>query len=255
MNFSERIPVISQKLAQPEDTYIDAYLEGNLRLPQSNLGMAVTVARTLVNDPNMDISSFLETSLSPQHVSRLKAAMNSAHTAHRVDFFTETEAARRREVGADIPAHREVPDKRFQELWSDVQGGTVLLIAAALGFKGATKTDDEGIDPEKRGGTLLPYVQFINEKLQDPQNRAYVKMLTGSFQKTLLSERGRELAKEWRDSVGFRYKPRPLDDEERTQREYDSLDVRREMTNILMRDADAAGLEVNDETEKFLTRL
>lgn len=255
MNFSERVPVISQKLVQPEDTYIDAYLEGNLRLPQSNLGMAITVARTLVNDPKMDASSFLNATLSPEHISRLKVAMSGAHTAHRVDVFTAAEATRRRQEGADIPAHREVPDKRFQELWSDVQVGTVLLIAAALGFKGAAEKDDEGIDPENNGETLLPYVQFINEKLQDPQNRAYVKMLVGSFQKTLLSERGRELAKEWRDSVGFRYRPQPLDDEERTSREHESLDVRREMTNILMRDADAAGLEVNDETEKFLTRL
>lgn len=75
----ERIPAIERPKVHPTAEQFDAYVEGNMRLPQTGFGIAVLLAREVAKGSPSDLERFMTTKLSDEQMEYIRTAMNRAH--------------------------------------------------------------------------------------------------------------------------------------------------------------------------------
>jgi hypothetical protein len=198
---SEQLPhhVRGFEHSSQEDAYVKAYLEGNLRMPQTAIGMTLSLARAMASAPEIPE----RVRLSPRGLKALKTSMERAHAAHGVpDVPDDSEKKTAR--------HLRVPDARFRQLYKFANIGALAFIAAALGREDlnsetqgyligdelAIKLWEGGEDDPAR-----PLKEFVKNELKDERKRTYVLSMLDAMYDSLTSPEGNELAKKWRENV------------------------------------------------------
>jgi len=186
----------------------DAYIEGNLRIPQNLVGGAIFLADTLMKDKLSNLPLFADYTLSREQVEKVKTIMNRAHAKHGVHVATEegkevVEATIRKGHENDILEGKEigiVTEKRLAELWLDFKIATFWMISAFAGLKDSDEgyVDVENISKEE----LVEAAQKLQKYLQShPESVRYITNVLDSFQETLRGPDGMRLAKLMKDTL------------------------------------------------------
>ena len=194
-------PKTQEQAPTVDDRWLKAYLEGNMRFPQSDFGIELFLIYGLFEDPNPDIKRFVESKLNPQQIQLLKDAMNAAH-AHRnipissTDQIKKTTKRIERETGKTYnPKNFQVDDERLEMLWTGFRNGTISLLKRILiANKNIILSDD-----------YFPTDGESIEKLEsDPEARKTVKELSELSVEALRSEEGKRLTHEYREAFNLK---------------------------------------------------
>jgi len=69
---------------ETKEGIFQAWVEGNLRFPQTAFGMNILVSDAVVNDEPLDLVKFASSKLTDKQLATLKVAMNRAHAAKHI---------------------------------------------------------------------------------------------------------------------------------------------------------------------------
>ncbi len=171
-----------------KEQWLDAALEGNLRLPQTGLGVGILLGYELLRDPMTDYEKFMEARPSTEQVEKIQRHLERSHGAHGVSADRTEEIMSR---GAQLWNH-----DRFSALFY------LPRIANCITEK-----------PQFRG--RLDYGEIatkLNELFQNPVIYEQAVAVVAALAQGLRSDTLLRLSQEYRDL--FRPDPEKSEDEQ-----------------------------------------
>lgn len=205
------------------DAYYEAYKEGNLRFPQSGLGMDIMVAAAALSDPDFDPAAFSRMEWTDAQLADIKEMMNRAHAAMHIPVASED---RLDETVAKINAYhgegaatksKSVPDAVLRRLWSNTKNTTLLKMAIVSGLDGGEK--DWSDSDQSDAASIQATIPKLATRLSDPEVRARVRDAFLSFAETLRGPRGREMMMQIKGQLDNRRRGLPKDSTDRDMRD------------------------------------
>lgn len=138
------------------DEWADAVVDGIANYPSINVGIGVTIASAVINNPPHDWNDLAISTLSKAQVDRMGAKMSDLHRARGIHAVHDSSSPKPGDVTID--------DERFYSLWRSFRSSTLILMRQNL--------------PE---GDL-------NKVLGDPNNFQALSLKIASLKESLSSE-------------------------------------------------------------------
>ena len=192
-----------------KNEWYKAWLEGNALLPQTELGYYASFLNTLTADPNLNWQVLLASRLSPDQIADIGKRMSNMHAARNIRATTETHRSlfakeQNGDSTAIIPQLKIVGEERLQEVWNEVAYGAAQIIEATAIQQGVPfPKRDAGAYTEKT-------MEAMNVFWHTPEHtylREQIQRIVHSIYETLLSSRGKALARDYKNE--FQTDPRP----------------------------------------------
>lgn len=199
----EREPVYAK------EEWFEAELEGNLRVPQTYLGIGAFLTEALLRDESPDFDGFLESKLSEEQLARFRNAMNSAHKSRNIPVGSRDEiksilrSITEQRGGEEPPFRLSVSDKMLHEIWGEAKASVLHGILNILNNLPETSESDVINHDAEDGFTQL------KERLRADSTRAGVHKAAQEAVDAFRSEEGRELAEKYRSFFQFKNREYP----------------------------------------------
>lgn len=203
-----------ESLPVPKE-YFDAYIEGNLFLPNRDLGIATFIAEVAVSDPTFTPRTFAKMQWSKDQFDTVKERMNIAHTARHIPAATPDQLPHTIETiktahGVDmnvVDISNSIPEGKIRELWPREQYATARLLGVLAGLPDGNR----GIFGKLPFASCLRLITpSLSRRLSDPEVFNHVRDVIISFAETLRSKEGQDLAREVRETMDNRIQGIPL---------------------------------------------
>lgn len=187
------------------EAWFKAYWEGNATLPQSDTGVTIFLAASLLESPSLQLESFSHSRLSSNQLQRLGEMMNRVHRAKSIDVVSAANPSGLLEPDKkDVPT-RVVSMERFLELWESAKMSVLKILQTYTKFvEGRSSTEWQDPDPvkldsffiENEGEAVIlkKAIIFIRNAFKIPEVRDLLTEYRNGFKDP--SNRGKPL---WRE--------------------------------------------------------
>lgn len=180
----------------PTDAQFDAYLEGNLRFPQTALGIAPMLARQLLKEGELDLDSVIQSKVSESQLQQMRVAMNNAHRAHGVSSLS-LDAVNPTSANGPI---RNVPVEYVAGVWSSLAVPAAVCLLAGVAGDSAERVDamaqnfleyasGDGNNAWRRE------IEGVQKLYENPAVRQRAEKVIDALCNALVSAEGKDIAK------------------------------------------------------------
>lgn len=243
--------------------YIDVYLEGNLRLPQTGCGFTVTMASELMSEKHPDLTTFLHMNLSSGQRGIISTAMDRTHHARLVpagtpgsidEIVTKIKEAKFK-LEPKYFKRKMVTEERFNELWLTAKKHVLMLIGT---ISENTKIDEyrfflnRASEGEEKMNSLAKSIQISLKNDQIKQNILSVVTL---LRETIQSDQGQIIGKELRNIIANRQDGPFRSDNEVQVRKESIKRLYRTLLELIKSNALAKNIYINEFTNDFFDYL
>jgi len=189
LNLHEKPPVFRVK-----DEWFDAYMEGNMRVPQTDLGIILFMLYGLLKDGHPDMSLFMQSELTIEQLQKMRDGMNAAHGHKRIPNRTvdQIDAAVKEiknQSGKEYSKEDfQVTDQRLIDLYKLFQQKTEAFIRLIV---------------EQKTSKVLPSPK-LHKMINSPELLKTLREWSELAIEALRSKEGRNLAGVYRDNFDLK---------------------------------------------------
>lgn len=186
--------------------WFDAYLEGNLRVPQTGLGVAMFLLDAFFKDNQPDIDRLRESNFSSSQFERVKNAMHAAHAVKHIPAGIEGRPIEKiiNKIENESPdktfGHLDAirfNDNRLQALWGIFVNKTLYFLKELI---------------SRKIGRNLDIHQLKLQLSQNPNLIPELRLIFSSAIEALKSDEGKRLAAAYRDNFDLKKHGQPPTD-------------------------------------------
>ena len=209
----DQIKKVAQEIepsVKPE--WFQAYMEGNMRLPQAFFGISIFVLNSILSDEVPEMDRYITSELSRDQIQKMKDMMHSAHAQNHIPAATQDKSS---EIGKKIEAEGgnlsnktmiEFPDNKLVHLWEDTVRSTTQLLNS---FIKANNGSSFVISHPRQENRIIYSKQDLESSMH---NIDILKKLRSAFSlavEALRSEKGKQLSATYRDVFNLRKHGQP----------------------------------------------
>lgn len=197
--------------------WFDAYLEGNLKVPQSSLGVTIFLLNAFFRDDQPDIDRLHESSFSLSQLERVRNTMHGAHAAKHIPAGIEGRPIEKiiEKIENESPdktfGHSDAirfDDERLQALWGAFVQNSLYFLKEIV---------------SKKIGRDLSIDQLKFQLFQNPNLISELRLILSSTVESLRSEEGKRLTAAYRDNFDLKKHGQPSTDSSGKKRYYEYL--------------------------------
>ncbi len=131
-----------EEAPSPNNSWFDAYLEGNMRVPQTSFGIELFLLDAVLKSEEFAIDKFKKSRLAPEQLKRMRDAMNSAHSLRNIPSRSSEKVHQateqiKAETGKSYhPSKFKVKDSDLEKLWENLASEALSLAGRILKTSG-----------------------------------------------------------------------------------------------------------------------